>query len=116
MGCSRGSGATWGRFRLGGFERRTPLARLPQADGTDRSERSAQRWATQRPTRTRRRLRGGRTAMRAERAEDARDWLVPFLLLSMRGGGFRGEGLMGRLGGLGFGGGGPGGGFREPPR
>ena len=41
--------------------------------------------------------------MRAERAEDARDWLVPFLLLSMRGGDLRGQELMGRLADLGFG-------------
>jgi PadR family transcriptional regulator PadR len=41
--------------------------------------------------------------MRADRAEDTREWLVPFLLLCMRGGDLRGQEMMGRLAGLGFG-------------
>ena len=41
--------------------------------------------------------------MRDDFAGDAQEWLVPFLLLSMRGGDLRGHDLMGRLADLGFG-------------
>ncbi len=41
--------------------------------------------------------------MRGDLAGDAQEWLVPFLLLSMRGGNLRGQELMGRLADLGFG-------------
>ncbi len=41
--------------------------------------------------------------MRADLAREAQDWLVPFLLLAMRGGELRGHELMSRLADLGFG-------------
>lgn len=41
--------------------------------------------------------------MEATRAADVGDWLVPFLLLCMRGGDLRGHELMGRMADLGFG-------------
>jgi len=41
--------------------------------------------------------------VRADQAEEAHEWLVPFLLLCMRGGEVRGQDLMGRLADLGFG-------------
>ncbi|HEV2092158.1 MAG TPA: helix-turn-helix transcriptional regulator [Rubrobacter sp.] len=41
--------------------------------------------------------------MKADRGEGAHEWLVPFLLLCMRGRDLRGQELMGRLADLGFG-------------
>lgn len=41
--------------------------------------------------------------MQADRDAKVRDWFLPFLLLCMRSGDVRGQDLMGRLAGLGFG-------------
>ncbi|HKH12081.1 MAG TPA: helix-turn-helix transcriptional regulator [Rubrobacter sp.] len=41
--------------------------------------------------------------MKADRGEETQEWLVPFLLLCMRGGDLQGHELMGRLADSGFG-------------